>query len=90
MISFDVSKTDSDLITKIVLRAISVLRVEDDDRMMLTMDLAACHANGNPLRLRELLDASPFDFAHDIHGIQSHIDRTTGQLRDCFSPRYSE
>jgi hypothetical protein len=88
--TFDVSKQDSDLITKIVLRAISTLRVENDDRLMLAMDLTACHANGCPLKLQELLDAPKFDFAHDIHGIQRHIDRTTGELKDCFCPRTAD
>ena len=53
------------------------------------MDLTACHANGNPLRLAELLAADDGNFAHDIFGINRHLNRQTGELMDCFSPRYS-
>lgn len=53
----------------------------------LTMDLTACHASGTPLDFGRLLTFPPYDFAHDIGGIQNHIDRRTGQLRDFFSPR---
>lgn len=45
------------------------------------MDLTACHLNGTPLRLQDLLDASDFALAHDVQGIQRFMDRTTGQLR---------
>jgi len=53
------------------------------------MDVDACHSNGNPLKLQELLEADDFNFAHDIFGIRQHIDRTTGKLQNCFVPRYS-
>lgn len=53
------------------------------------MDLCACHANGNPLRLADLLAADDLNFTHDITGIARHMDRETGQLRDLFSPRFS-
>src|ERR1017187_412510 len=53
------------------------------------MDLEACVANGNPLRLDELLAASDFNFFHDVCGIRQHLDRDTGKLQDFFSPRYS-
>jgi predicted oxidoreductase (fatty acid repression mutant protein) len=46
-----------------------------------------------PLQLKELLAAADHehhlqDFAHDIGGIQRHIDRETGELPEWFSPRY--
>lgn len=53
------------------------------------MDICATHLNGNPLKLVELLAADDSNFAHDVFGIRKHIDRTTGKLMDCFSPRYS-
>lgn len=83
---FDVSYTDENLIHKIALRAIAKLRA---DLMTIEMDITACHANGNPLKLKELLDAPDFDFFHDVAGINAHIDRKTGKLLDFFSPRYS-
>ena len=53
------------------------------------MDITACHVNGCPLKLQELLGAPDFDFAHDAFGIYRHIDRETGKLGDCFLPRYA-
>ncbi|MFA6167824.1 MAG: hypothetical protein WC700_14480 [Gemmatimonadaceae bacterium] len=53
------------------------------------MDVTACHANGMPLDLDGLLAADDADFAHDVFGINRHIDRATGQLGDCFVPRYA-
>lgn len=53
------------------------------------MDVTSTHLNGNPLRLEALLEADDFNFAHDIYGIRRHLDRTTGQLKDFFSPRFS-
>lgn len=86
-ISFDVSKTDGDLIAKIVDRAERTFtRI---DRLSTTMDIAACHANGNPLRLADLLATDNFNFIHDVGGIIRHIDRNTGKLTGHFSPRFS-
>jgi len=58
-------------------------------QMDAVMDIDACHSNGNPLRLAELLNADRTNFAHDVFGIRANIDRTTGKLQNCFSPRYS-
>lgn len=54
------------------------------------MDLTACHLNGNPLRLKKLLAADAVNFAHDVLGIRRHLNRETGKLENCFSPRYSQ
>ncbi len=78
------------LIGEIVHRAQSM--VDDPtmiDELSLRMDLLATHANGNPLDFQKLLAAPPLSFAHDIYGIAAHLDRSTGQLRDHFSPRCS-
>jgi hypothetical protein len=53
------------------------------------MDITAAHANGRPLDLAGLLAAKDGDFAHDVFGIRRHIDRNTGQLMDCFVPRFA-
>ena len=29
-------------------------------------------------------------FLHDVCGIATHINRNTGELEGCFSPRYAE
>jgi len=60
------------------------------DVACLDMDITACHNNGRPLKLAELLAATDADFAHDVFGIARHINRLNGKLRDCFSPRYSQ
>ena len=59
------------------------------DQMTAVMDIDACHSNGCPLRLKELLEADDFNFAHDVFGIRRHIDMRTGKLTQCFLPRYA-
>ena len=59
-------------------------------QMTAMMDIGACHSNGNPLRLADLLESDEANFAHDVFGIRANIDRTTGKLMNCFVPRYSE
>jgi hypothetical protein len=55
------------------------------------MDLTACHANGCPLKLEKMLSwERDFDLAHDVWGINRHIDRKTGEMPDCFLPRFAE
>lgn len=89
-VSFDVGPEEFDIIVEVVERAEAMLEdygEEPRDRTTMLMDISATHANGCPLHLKRLLEASDYDFAHDFFGIQSHIDRTTGQLTDCFLPR---
>lgn len=91
-ISFHLSRTERELIHKIVLRAALLsgeYGLEQPDRMALEMDLTAAHANGCPLRLDALLEASVLSFFHDIAGITAHIDRTTGRLSRHFLPRHA-
>lgn len=52
------------------------------------MNLTACHLNGPPLRLQELLEAPVFDFSHDICGIDKFMNRKTGKLSGYFVPRF--
>jgi hypothetical protein len=92
MISFSVTKADSLKIEAIVKRAAALSR--SIDRMSLDMDLTACHANGTPLNLDALLAADDFNFAHDVLGIQRHMDRddaspTAGRCLNCFVPRFA-
>ena len=71
---------------QIAARAERELITHKADRMSLMMDLASVD-----LDLGRLLAAPLFDFAHDIHGIRRHMDRSTypGKLKDCFVPRFS-
>lgn len=56
----------------------------------LVMNLEACHSNGNPLDFDLMLDPERFrdlDVIHDVAGIAANLDKTTGKLLNCFSPR---
>lgn len=93
-ISFRVSAVDANTIRQIVDRAVSWLDAssssESCTRMELSIDITACHANGTPLRLADLLTADDTNFAHDVFGIHRYINRETGQLEDCcFRPRFA-
>jgi len=90
-VKFRTSREDGLLIQSIAERASALAeKVADTYPLMdATMDVTACHANGNPLRLAELLAADDANFGHDIFGIRRHLDRTTGQLGGCFVPRFS-
>ena len=88
-ISFNVTAEEADLITRIAMRGAEVLG-DKVDKLSLAMDLAACHANGCPLRLEDLLVAEKTAFIHDITGIMRHMDRETGELGNCFVPRLAK
>lgn len=93
-ISFKVTRQEDRLIQRIVKRVEKsrpwLTRAERAlARQSLAMDLTACHANGTPLRLADLLAADEFNFWHDVNGIEAHMDRTTGQLDGRFLPRFA-
>lgn len=92
LVNWRVSRADGDLIRRITTRAIASpsLGLSEIQREEVEMDLIAVHRNIQPLRLRELLDADFFNFAHDIAGIRRHINRTTCTLENCFCPRFSK
>lgn len=91
-ISFSVTKDESNIIISIVDRAEKMAAKfgRSFDRMSCHMDVTATHANGTPLKLAELLAADDANFAHDVFGIERHIDRRTGELTDCFLPRFAQ
>lgn len=86
---FTVSKADRPALKKCVDRLMaSEISVRlDIKRIDTDMDLSACHANGCPLDFEKLANAPEADFMHDVFGIRKHINRTTGELMDCFLPR---
>ena len=57
------------------------------DALSCQMDLEATHCNGCPLDFDRLLDFDDFSFAHDVFGIERHLDRSTGKLKNHFLPR---
>lgn len=91
MLNFASTPAELDLFLAIVKRAEQMCRergAEAPDRLIALMDMTVAN-NSCPLRLLDLLQAEPADFAHDVFGIYRHIDRSTGELRDCFLPRFA-
>ena len=91
MINWHVSKQDAATINEIAQRAVQYAREQDIDikPIEFQMDITACHLNSVPLQLSELAAAPKFDFVHDVFGIRRHLNRSNGQLEDCFLPRYA-
>ena len=88
-ISWSITKEDAKLSAAIAKRAVEFGAANNIqvDYVDTEMDITACHCNGCPLDLSKLLNASDADFGHDVFGIRRHLDRSTGELMDCFVPR---
>jgi hypothetical protein len=91
-INWNSTAEDDVLVKKIVDRYIELLdgdraRTTPFDCQGLEMDIIAVHLNGCPLDLEKLLAAPDADFEHDVSGISSYTNRTTGKLTNCFLPR---
>lgn len=68
----------------------SMTRAEEDEYVQLVeMDIECAYKFLGVVDLGRLLDFDDFNFAHDVFGIQQHIDRGTGELAHCFLPRCS-
>jgi len=52
------------------------------------MDITCAHRSCG-LRLDDLLAADDFNFAHDVFGINRHLDHETLELKDHFRPRFA-
>jgi hypothetical protein len=87
-------KSDSEIISKIVDRIRSSLKNNlnndylNSNLLDIEMDIIAAHIK-NPLNLKALLEADKFNFYHDIAGINVHIDRESGEMKDHFVPRFT-
>lgn len=91
-VSFEATRAEFTLIVRICERYEARLRkleIAVPERSDLLMDITAAHCNGCKLKLVELLEAEDFDFAHDVSGIRSHINRENGRLEGQFLPRYA-
>jgi hypothetical protein len=96
MINFQTSAKDTSLIGRIADRALEIQQryrppVDRRKKVAFMMDLSAVH-NTCPLDLERLLAADDATFAHDVFGIERHLDRdddspSGGWLGDCFVPR---
>lgn len=91
MINWKTTKSDYALIKKIANRALTEIPALAKDwyEQDIEMDITACHMNGCPLKLADLLKADGFNFMHDILGINRHINRKTGKLDNHFLPRFA-
>ena len=85
--SMEISKEDLDLIKKIGERAEK--EIDDCDKTGIMMDITTVNYEMG-LRLNDLLSADGFNFAHDVCGINRHLDRENGKLLGCFLPRFSK
>lgn len=91
MVEFATFSADEETAVECILNRASGLAHRAEvrfDGLTLRMDLSAVHAH-TPLRLVELSETDDFTFAHDVFGIQRHMDRDTGVLTGCFRPRLS-
>lgn len=89
-VSFKATKDETKMIAVATLRAAALYRRSTGktlDSLSAHMDLAACNANGCPLDFDKLMAFDDMSFAHDVFGIERHIDRETGKLTDHFRPR---
>ena len=91
-INFKASEEEFSIIEKIVERGREMLEERGAyiDVMDHIMDITACHLNGCPLDLQAFLNSQGLDFIHDFVGITDHINRRTGQLENCFLPRFAK
>jgi len=91
MVKFNATKDEFQVIRKIAERAHrAAIRSGVEYKVIdAHMDIEACHCNGNPLHLEQLLTAEDAHFNHDVFGIRKFLDRETGQLTECFTPRHT-
>lgn len=77
-----------DLILKIVKRAQKMgIAQFGQFTQFIDIDVAYTHFKIN---LKEMLEASDSDFAHDFTGIQNSIDREAEKFPECFVPRFAD
>lgn len=60
----------------------------DMDVLSLRMDLCATCAKV-ALDIHALAEADDFNFEHDVFGIMANMNRKTGNLMNCFFPRFA-
>lgn len=93
-INFKVSPESLDLIAKVADRFqemeefAGVTRRARRERFGIIMDFCANQNSSTPVDLAALLKADNREFVHDAFGIARHINRETGELMDCFLPRF--
>lgn len=83
-------KSDRKIISQIAKRASKMFQEHGVPRSVIdcTLDITKAHEH-TPLRLAGLLGTDDFNFGHDVVGIAQHLDHVTGELRQCFMPRFT-
>jgi hypothetical protein len=85
------NKEEMLIISKIADRYIKMFsvfsRANKADKQEVEMDISACHITDCKLDLQKLLEADDYNFAHDVVGIRTNLDRDTRKLLNCFLPR---
>ena len=78
------------LVEHIATRAAGILKHagRSRDLAQIILDITAAHAVC-PLDLQALAEARDLDLAHDVFGIEQHLDRTGLVLRNGFTPRHA-
>ena len=90
---FTATTEEREIIERIAKRAADIMRrfISPDRRMGeddIMMYLEPCHCNGCPRRLEDMASGDHFSLMHDIYGISSHINTSTGELDKRFLPRF--
>ena len=88
-VSFDTTIAERATIKKIAERAKVLAKDIGSDVPVqhFMTDVTAVHVNDCPLDLNKLLKADDSNLAHDVFGIDRHLNRETGKLENCFVPR---
>ena len=86
MITKEITDKDMLLIHKIAKRAGELFSLSFEQKLDVELDLTNVNCD---IDLQRLLDAYDFNFAHDVNGINRHLDHETGDLKDCFLPRFA-
>lgn len=90
MINWSKLKTlEIEVICLIVQRAKQLNFIDKNCALDAQMDIMAAHLY-RPIDLSAMLVASDFNFGHDFIGIMNNINRETGELVNCFVPRFAK
>lgn len=84
------TEREQDLLDEIADRVKAVLPYTRLSRFMITNDVGNLHLNGCPLDLEAMAKGRATDLVHDVFGIHRHFNRKTGQLENCFLPRFAK
>lgn len=84
----NITATEQDLICRIADRAIGHGMYDKTQKLTCVMDVELVHVKMG-LKLEKLIDADTGNFCHDLNGIRTYLNRRTGELEQCFVPRYA-